>query len=155
LHQETAIHKLVRRLGQGSEPTVLARVPDCGWLVMGERQVVPGYCLLLPDPVVPTLNDLNPSARSRFLEIMALTGDAVLAATGATRINYEILGNLEPALHAHIVPRRLEEPEALRTKPIWFHDWESAPRFDPHRDAPLMEAIRGALLRLGVRLAHP
>lgn len=154
MNQETAIHQLVRRLGRDSEPMALARVPDCGWLVMGERQVVRGYCLLLPDPVVPTLNDLDPSARRRFLETMVLVGDALLRATGAARINYEILGNLEPALHAHIVPRRSDEPEHLRTKPIWFHDWEHAPRFDARSDAPLMQAILGELRRSGVHLAE-
>ena len=42
---------------------------------------------------------------------MATIGDALLEVTGAFRINYEILGNLEPALHAHIIPRYLNEPE--------------------------------------------
>ena len=34
------------------------RLPS-GWVVMGERQVFPGYCLLLPDPVVDHLNALR------------------------------------------------------------------------------------------------
>lgn len=76
---------------------------------------------------------------------MALVGDAILEVTGATRINYEMLGNLEPALHAHVLPRRDDEPEALRTRPIWFHDWDAAPRFEPSRDASLVQAIAEAL----------
>ncbi|MGD0749887.1 MAG: hypothetical protein ABSA23_00600 [Anaerolineales bacterium] len=45
---------------------------------------------------------------------MALVGDALLEVTGAYRINYGILGNSDPFLHAHIVPRYLTEPENLR-----------------------------------------
>jgi len=31
------------------------------------------------------------------------------------RINYALFGNLEPALHAHVFPRRADEPAATRT----------------------------------------
>ncbi len=93
-----------------------ARYPSCigkmssGWAVMGERQVLPGYCLLLPDPVVPHLNALAPALRGQFLADMALVGDALLELTGGLRINYAIFGNLEPALHAHIFPRNARGP---------------------------------------------
>ena len=42
-------------------PAAIARLPS-GWVIMGERQVLPGYCLLLPDPVVPHLNALDADA---------------------------------------------------------------------------------------------
>ncbi len=67
--------------------------------------------------------------------------------TGATRINYEILGNSEAALHAHVFPRYATEPEELRRKPAWFYDWDMAPRFDWERDRPLMNAITEAIRR--------
>ena len=78
--------------------------------MLGERQVLPGYCLLLPDPVVPTLNALQGAERAAFLADMAALGDAVLAVTHAVRINYAIFGNLDPALHAHVIPRYHDEP---------------------------------------------
>ena len=51
---------------------------------------------------------------------MALVGDALLEVTGAYRINYAILGNTDPALHAHIVPRFLTEPDEYRKGPPWI-----------------------------------
>ena len=48
-----------------------------GWAVLGDPQVLRGYCLLLPDPVVAHLNDLSGRARSQFLDDMARLGDAV------------------------------------------------------------------------------
>jgi len=131
----TAIHRMVNAARAGDNPRVIGRM-DSGWAVMGEKQVVSGYCLLLPDPVVPHLNALGDPARALFLADMARLGDAVLEVTGATRINYELLGNLEPALHAHVIPRRSDEPEALRARPIWFFDWDNAPVFDASRDEP-------------------
>ncbi|HMN97192.1 MAG TPA: hypothetical protein PKC43_12275 [Phycisphaerales bacterium] len=145
----TAIHRQVERLRHGEDPTVVART-GAGWVVLGSPQVARGYCLLLPDPVVPRLNDLDQHARQRFLLEMATLGDAILAVTGAARINYEILGNLEPALHAHVFPRSEDEPDSVRTRPIWFHDWSAAPTFDRHRDAALIEALAAELRRLGI-----
>jgi diadenosine tetraphosphate (Ap4A) HIT family hydrolase len=131
----TAIHRMVELCRAGQLPAVIARLPS-GWAIMGERQVLPGYCLLLPDPVVPHLNALEPEIRSRFLLDMALIGDSLLAVTSAARINYAIFGNVEPALHAHIFPRDGAEPQAMRTAQPWALDWSTAPVYadDTHGD---------------------
>ena len=96
---------------------------------MGERQVLPGYCLLLPDPVVPHLNALDTDMRNQFLSDMATIGDALLAVTAAVRINYAMFGNVEPALHAHIFPRSSTEPEAMRNAHPWALEWIAAPAY--------------------------
>src|SRR5215510_10793379 len=110
----TLIHRLVESCRSGDDASVIARLPS-GWAVMGQRQVLRGYCLLLPDPVVPHLNALSRERRDEFMADLGRLGDATLRATGALRINYAIFGNLEPALHAHVHPRYLDEPEAMRT----------------------------------------
>lgn len=140
----TAIHRRVEALRAGQDPTVVSRMPS-GWLVLGEAQFLRGYCLLLPDPVVPHLNALEGAARAQFLADMSRAGDALLSVTNALRINYEMLGNLEPALHAHLFPRYDNESPDLKTKPVWFYDWQLAPRFDPKRDHELQQLIRVAL----------
>lgn len=103
---------------------------------MGERQVLPGYCLLLPDPIVPHLNALGMDLRDRFLSDMAILGDALLAVIPALRINYAMFGNVEPALHAHIFPRSCMEPEPMRSAQPWALDWNAAPAYseDLHGD---------------------
>jgi diadenosine tetraphosphate (Ap4A) HIT family hydrolase len=122
----TAIDDLVERCRAARLPAAIAKVPS-GWVVMGERQVLPGYCLLLPDPVVPHLNALPAQARGEFLDDMATIGDVLLAITAAARINYAIYGNVDPALHAHIFPRDSAEPESTRTAQPWALDWNAAP----------------------------
>ena len=126
----TAIHRMVARCRADDYPARIARLP-AGWVVMGERQVFAGYCLLLPDPVVAHLNVLQALERTQFLTDMARVGDAVLAATGAVRINYAMFGNAEPALHAHVFPRHADEAPGMRTAQPWALDWQAAPEFSP------------------------
>lgn len=137
----TEIHRRVEALRRGEYAPYIARLSS-GWLVAGDPQVLPGYCLLYPDPVVPHLNALDSSSRLQLLSDMTRIGDVLLEITGAARINYEILGNLEPALHAHIIPRYVDEDESLRTKPIWFYDWNAAPPFNPLTHGDLLRKIR-------------
>ena len=59
---QTAIHQQVVAAREGKDPRVIARLFS-GWVVFGERQFVRGYVLLLPDPVVPTLNALGAQER--------------------------------------------------------------------------------------------
>ena len=143
----TVIHERVAQCQQGTYPKTIARMAS-GWAVLGDSQFLKGYCLLLPDPVVAHLNDFAGKERQQFLDDMAALGDAVLAVTGALRINYEMLGNLQPALHAHVFPRYEDEPEDLRTKAVWLYPqstWDET-AFDEARDRPVMEAIKQELI---------
>jgi diadenosine tetraphosphate (Ap4A) HIT family hydrolase len=140
----TAIHRRVAALNADADATLIARLAS-GWAVFGEQQFLRGYALLLPDPVVPTLNALRGAARTQFLADMSALGDALLQATDAVRINYAIFGNQEPALHAHVVPRYADEPAALRNAHPWSYDWAAAAPFDAHAHAALVQAVRAAL----------
>lgn len=140
----TLIHKRVSDCQTGSYPKQICQLSS-GWVVLGDVQFLTGYCLLLPDPVVANLNEMEIEKRKVFLYEMSVLGDVLLKITGALRINYEMIGNVEPALHAHLFPRYADEPEELRLKPAWFYDWENAPAFDKKRDRPLMLEIEKSL----------
>lgn len=145
---ETAIHRRVNEARAGRDPTVLGRCAS-GWAVFGHQQFVEGYLLLLPDPVVADLNALTPERRSQFLLDMSHLGDALVRTMAPVRINYAIFGNVEPALHAHIVPRYRNEPEAMRSQHPWAYDWSQAPVFNPIAVAPLAKSLRVELAHLG------
>jgi hypothetical protein len=122
----------------------------------GGCAILPGYCLLLPDPVVPSLNDLDAEARAAYLLDMGRLGDAVLQATDALRMNYENprqlgtgtalppvpalrLGTARETQNARVV-LRLEKRSALRRGRAW-------PTADPHcafakRREPIAEHLR-------------
>lgn len=78
---------------------------------------------------------------------MTIIGDALLEVTEAYRINYEILGNLDPALHVHIFPRYLQEPEHYRKGPVHHYPLElrTSRPFDWERDRELMAVIATAI----------
>ena len=138
------IEERVSQARAGTNEKVLCRL-ESGWAVIGDVQFLQGYCLLLPDPVVPSLNDLSERARAQFLLDMSRIGDAILKVTHATRINYEILVSSEPELHAHIFPRFSSEPEERRRMPVWFYDWNTAPKFSIAEHGALRENLRDAL----------
>ncbi|CAN5920805.1 hypothetical protein BH23ACT10_BH23ACT10_12640 [soil metagenome] len=142
----TMIHERVALARAARNPYVIARVAS-GWAVLADHQFLRGYCLLLPDPVVAHLTDLDSDARAAYLLDMARIGDALHAVTDTSRVNYEILGNLVPALHAHIIPRYTDEPPERLAGPVWWYPWDtlhSVP-FSEEDHGPLRDALAAAL----------
>jgi diadenosine tetraphosphate (Ap4A) HIT family hydrolase len=119
-------HDRIGSAERGENPTVLMQLPS-GYVVIGDAQFLPGYCVLLRSPQVGDLNQLSSEDRAIFQRDMALVGDAismVCGSNGLRRINYEILGNLDEFLHAHIWPRYEWEPEDRRTTSVWLYPKE-------------------------------
>lgn len=140
-----AISQRVERLRRGEDGQLLARMAS-GWAILANQQpeALTGCCMLLPDPVVAGLNDLDDGARAAFLADWTRLGDAVLAVTGAERINYLILCNQVPQLHGHVVPRFADEDPELRKKgPFEAYDFAAARRADADgRDRDLVRRLR-------------
>lgn len=149
------MEQLVDAAQRGDHPRVVCRVAS-GWVVLAEPQFLRGYCLVVADPVVASLNAMPAEDRGQFLVDMAGVGDALLVATSAARINYSILGNADPGLHAHVFARYDDEPDAFRRGPVWAYDRaeRASVPFDAARDAPLMAAIRSELERGGLARAR-
>jgi diadenosine tetraphosphate (Ap4A) HIT family hydrolase len=141
-----SVAEQVQAARAGREPALICRVSS-GWVVLCRMQYLRGYCILLPDPVVPSLNDLTQQQRARYLCDMSLAGDALLEVTGAYRINYCIMGNSDQVLHAHIVPRYLDEPDEFRLNTPWSYSRETMDcvLFDRERDSELMHQLREAI----------
>jgi hypothetical protein len=68
---------------------------------------------------------------------MAAMGDALLEVTDAFRINTAVMGNSDPVLHAHIVPRYMSKPEHIRKHLPW-----SYPQDSWMNDNSILNAIR-------------
>ncbi|MEE2681733.1 MAG: HIT domain-containing protein [Planctomycetota bacterium] len=141
----------VARIQRGEDPQLIGRLPS-GWAILGNQQPDPitGCCMLLPDPVVSSVNDLDESARARFMLDFVRLGDAVLEATGAERINYLILCNQVAELHGHVIPRfATEAPDVRKLGPFEAYDFPGARRADATEGGPdrsLLERLRHALI---------
>ena len=75
-------------------------------------------------------------------------------ATGAERINYLILCNMAPELHAHVIPRfAREDPAKRRLGPFEAYDFGSSAKCEPDEaHCELLGRIRSEIeARLGAR----
>lgn len=104
----------------GTNPMLIMEMKG-GNLVFGDTQFLPGYCVLLPKREVNSLNELTMEERSQFLLDMSIVGDAIMAVCYPHRINYDILGNTDAFLHAHIFPRYDWETPERKSKPVWLY----------------------------------
>jgi len=123
---------------------------DDGWLrlVLSEDQYLPGYSILHAPKEVFDLHVLDSSRQARFLGFMAQAGAAILAETGARRMNYLIQGNLAPYLHVHIVPRFDWEDSPWREGPAALYPEELRIDMRATKAMPgVSERLRRALAR--------
>jgi diadenosine tetraphosphate (Ap4A) HIT family hydrolase len=79
----------------------------------------PGRCVVILHQHATELSDLSLSARHAFADDVSTAARAIKLAVNAFKMNYEILGNADPHVHCHLIPRQLDEP---RPKvPAWLH----------------------------------
>ena len=69
------------------------------------NQYVQGYCVLICHTHVREPYELAADDQALFFEDMLRAGKALEQAFAATKMNFQILGNAVPHLHAHILPR--------------------------------------------------
>jgi len=123
-----AISNRLARIRAGEDPQLLLELPS-GPAILGKYQPDPiqGCCMLIPDPVVSSPNELDHGARAQFFSDLVLLGDAILNVTGAERINYLVLCNQVPELHGHCIPRfASEEPDRRLAGPFEAYDFGTA-----------------------------
>lgn len=141
----TAIHRKIQAARLGQLPQFITRLPS-GIVVAGDPQPLKGYCILLADPVVRDFNALSEEARAQYGRDIGRVGDALLEALGSYRINYETWGNLDPALHTHIVPRYMNEVDEKRIlPPRQAYDWGGGRVFDLNLDQEWMIKVAALL----------
>ncbi|QDU68347.1 HIT family protein [Engelhardtia mirabilis] len=143
-----AISDRVARIRAGEDPQCLSRMAS-GWAILGKFQpdAIQGCCMLLPDPVVASPNDLSAEQRGQFFTDLVRIGDAILEVTGAERINYLVLCNQVPELHGHCIPRfAAEDPVKRLLGPFEAYDFGAARVADAlGQDRDLHAALRAAL----------
>jgi diadenosine tetraphosphate (Ap4A) HIT family hydrolase len=144
----TAISDRLALIKDGNDPCLLAQLPS-GYAVLNTNQPAPivGCCMLIPDPIVSSLNELEHTDGAQFFSDLVLIGDAILDATGAERINYLVLCNQAPELHGHCIPRFSDEDPTLRLKgPFEAYDFPNSRATNTQgEDAQLFELLRSSL----------
>ena len=117
-----------------------------GYAVFGDVQFLPGYCVLLPKREVNSLNDLPLEEREQFLSDMSILGDAIIHSCNPIRVNYDILGNTDNYLHAHVFPRFKWEKEERRRMPVWLYDSSNWQKKETAYNPKQHDEIRNSIL---------
>jgi diadenosine tetraphosphate (Ap4A) HIT family hydrolase len=87
------------------------------YVTLNRDQFFPGYALLFTKDHVTELFHLDKSIRSELTEEISLIAKALYNVFQPDKINYELLGNMVPHMHWHLVPRFSSDP--LWPRPIW------------------------------------
>ncbi len=136
----------------GTNPTVLARM-TAGFVVIGDGQHLPGYCVLITDdPNANGLVDLEPAQRLAFLQDMTILAEAVQTVCSRRdpqfrRMNLEIQGNTDAFLHAHVTPRYEWEPEDIVGWPAALHHWTKRVDYEATALGPRHDELRAEIVR--------
>jgi diadenosine tetraphosphate (Ap4A) HIT family hydrolase len=108
-----------------------------------EDQFFPGYVLLVLRRHVIELYELTAAERATLMEEVSRVAQALARVFRPVKMNYELLGNLVPHIHWHLVPRLATDP-GLRG-PIWTVEHRPVP-LAPAAARERIEAIRRALV---------
>ena len=76
---------------------------ESGRLQLQKNQFIKGYCILIAEGHYSELHSMPTDHQAAFLRDMVRVGAALTTLFGADKMNYEILGNGIPHVHAHII----------------------------------------------------
>jgi len=76
-----------------------------------------GRCIVTLDTHFENLEDVDEATTAAFMADIKSTVRAIKNATGSERVNVAILGNAEPHVHAHLIPRYPAEEQFPNSSP--------------------------------------
>lgn len=92
------------------------------YVILNRDQYFPGYTLLFTKNHATELFHLHRDLRAALMDEVSLVAEALYTAYSPSKINYELLGNMVPHIHWHVVPRF--SSEQLWPRPIWAEPHE-------------------------------
>lgn len=112
----------IQMIKKGENPFFVKEL-ETGYVVIGDNQYFKGYTLFLHKEHKTELFQLDPKIKAKYLEEMALVGEACSRAFGAEKMNYELLGMGDQHVHWHLFPRNfgdLGEYGVNGNGPVWW-----------------------------------
>ena len=104
----------------------------------------PGRCILSLDDHYGHLHELPPHLAMRFIRTQQIVSQAIMEVTGCLRVNVAVLGNTESHVHAHLIPRFVDESAPHRT-PWEQPGYATRGKLTKHRLNDLYMALREVL----------
>jgi len=120
----------------------IAELKHC-YVTLNRDQFFPGYSFVFTKGHVTELFHLDRELRGAVMEEVTVVAAALYTLFQPAKINYELLGNMVPHMHWHVVPRFTTDP--LWPRPIWAepHDEVTmAPAAYAERIAQISENLK-------------
>jgi diadenosine tetraphosphate (Ap4A) HIT family hydrolase len=134
---------MIDRIKADSFRDFIAELSSC-YVILGDRQFYRGYCVLFAKLHATELY-LMPADAARLLsDEMRLVAEAIATVVKPWKMNYECLGNSEPHVHWHLLPRY--ETDQMRHGPVWLRpESERKVALDENDRRALLDSIRHQL----------
>lgn len=127
---------IIDRIRAGTFDGFVAELTN-SYVTLGDAQLYRGYCVMLAKRHATEIF-LLPIAEARAIfDEMRLVAEAIAALANPWKMNYACLGNVEPHVHWHLIPRSADDE--LRSAPIWV-------RPEAERQVALSDAARRDLI---------
>lgn len=134
----------------GAGPLVVASLEHTV-AILGDNQGCAGWCVCLLREHVEHLDELDERVQREVFGEVARVARAIRrvfptsgAGGGPPRINYECLGNVQPHVHWHVIPRHADDPTPRA--PVWgWSEAALAGSASPAARAKLAATLRGAI----------
>lgn len=120
--QDCAICQRVHMANEGQNPFLIHEFTH-SYLVLGDHQYFPGYCLILLKDHVRELHELSAAVQQGLFQELMTAGKAVVDTYRPWKMNYSCYGNLDQHVHWHLFPRYESDPDHRR------NPWVNADKF--------------------------
>jgi len=124
------------------EPELRIAELECSYVLLNRDQFFPGYTFLLIKEHMTELFHLDRDRRIMVMEEVTAVASALNTLFQPDKINYELLGNMVPHMHWHLVPRF--RTDQVWPRPIWAVPHEEA-ILSPAGYTERIEQIRKAI----------
>ena len=111
-------------------------------VLLNRDQFFPGYTLVFTREHVTELFHLDRDTRAAVMEEVAAVAFGLYKLFGPDKMNYELLGNMVPHMHWHLVPRF--RSDRLWPRPIWAEPHDEV-ILTPTEYAERIERIRSIM----------
>jgi diadenosine tetraphosphate (Ap4A) HIT family hydrolase len=134
---------MIDRIKAHNFPDFIAEL-NSSYVILGDQQFYRGYCVLLAKLHATELYLMPADAGHALFDEMRLCAEGIAAVVKPWKMNYECLGNLEPHVHWHLLPRY--ENDELRHGPVWLRpEAERKVALEENDRRALMDSIRHQL----------
>jgi diadenosine tetraphosphate (Ap4A) HIT family hydrolase len=119
------------------EPALRIAELDRCYVLLNRDQFFPGYTFVFPKDHCTELFHLGRETRLAVMDEVTLVAAALYNLFKPDKINYELLGNMVPHMHWHLIPRF--RGDRLWPRPIWA---------EPHEEVILTPSEYAERIRL-------